>query len=130
MFKKRKKYIAIFLLKEQNTYTVIKHKKFKPTITEIKVSKDKTKTINVSIPIYSKGLKLYYFIDIDKGQLFFDKKKDIISNEILDLIISKSIIRQLTMNLSDTAFKMNLMYIFIGLIIGGLIGWIAGGFSG
>lgn len=128
----KKKYIAIFLIKEKEIYTVLKKKTFKPTNSEISY-RDKTYTINVSNPTYSKLLKSFFFIDINKSvncQLSFykDKNDSNITAEIIDMIISKSIIKQLTSNLTDTAFKMNLMYIAFGMILGGLIGWIAGGF--
>lgn len=131
---KKKKYIVIFLIKEQKVYTQIKKKRFNPSKTEIRFNKDKTYPINISNYTFSKGLKLYFFIDTsiaDNCQLSFVKngKKSLITPEIIDLLISEKIIHQLTSNLTDTAIKMNLMMIIIGAIIGGLIGWIAGGFG-
>ena len=127
-----KKYIIKFLIKEYGIYTILKSKRFNPLDKEISF-RDKTYIIDVNNPTFKKTLKQFYFIDIDKTencQLIFhkDKKTSIITPEIMDLIVSKSIIKQLTSNLTDTAFKMNLMYIIFGAIIGGLIGWIAGGF--
>jgi len=128
---KRKKYIIIFMIKEQNLYTEIKRKRFNPINTEINF-KDKTYSIDVSKYSYSKGLKLFFFIDIRKSvecQLYFNdtKNKSKITPEILDMIISKKIIHQLTYNLTDKAIKLNLMMIIIGACIGGLIGYIIGG---
>jgi len=129
---KKKKYIAIFVLKEQQSYTVQKRKKFNPLKKELSF-KDKTYHYKISIPTYSKGLKQFYIFDIHTttGHLLFFKNKDsLITPEILDMICKRHTIQQLASNLTDTAFKVNLMMVFIGLVIGGLIGWIAGGFSG
>ena len=128
----KKKYIIKFLIKEHGIYTVLKAKRFNPLNKEINF-RDKTYIIDINIPTYRKTLKQFYFIDINKTEncqlIFYKNKNDsIITPEIMDLIVSKSIIKQLTSNLTDTAFKMNLMYIIFGAIIGGLIGWIAGGF--
>ena len=128
----KKKYIIKFLIKEHGIYTVLKTKRFNPLNKEINF-RDKTYIIDINIPTYRKTLKQFYFIDINKTencQLIFHKNKNdsIITPEIMDLIVSKSIIKQLTSNLTDTAFKMNLMYIIFDAIIGGLIDWIAGGF--
>ena len=128
----KKKYIIKFLIKEHGIYTVVKAKRFNPLDTKIDF-RNKSYIIDINIPTYRKTLKQFYFIDIKKTencQLIFYKNKNtsIITPEIMDLIVSKSIIKQLTSNLTDTAFKMNLMYVIFGAIIGGLIGWIAGGF--
>lgn len=124
----KKKYIVVFLTQEQSTYSVLKIKKFNPSIDTVKYLKN-TYPINVSIPTYTRLLKLYYFIDIKEGQISFNKNnnKSLISPEIIDLIVSRKIIHQLTSNLTDTAIKMNLMMIIIGATIGGLLGWIIGG---
>jgi len=129
----KKKYIVKFLIKEKEIYTVIRSKRIQPTKPEINF-RDKTYTIDITNPTYSKVLKLFFFIDIKKSvncQLTFNKteKTSKITPEIIDMIVSKNIIKQLTSNLTDTAFKTNLMYVLFGLIIGGLIGWIAGGFA-
>lgn len=126
---KKEKYIVIFLIKQQELYKEVSRKKINKSINEIRYNKKKLYPINTSIPSFSKKLKTFFFIDINKGQLFFNKnnKNPILSPKLLDDIVSKSIIKQLTMNLSDTTFKMNLTLVFIGLVIGGLIGWIAGG---
>ncbi|GAH55992.1 unnamed protein product, partial [marine sediment metagenome] len=83
-------------------------------------------------PTYTKTLKLYFLIDTEKeldSQLFFNhtnSKKSKITPHDIDLVVGLNIVKQLTTNLSDTAFKMNLMYIIFGAIFGGLLGWILG----
>jgi len=129
--KMKKKYIAVFLIKEKDSYTELSRKKFNPTITEIKYQ-NKTFIIDISNYTCSKGLKQYYFLDIEKtnnSQLLFDNSKNEsgITPEIIDMVISRKIIHQLTSNLTDSAFKLNLMMIFIGLCMGGLLGYIIGG---
>jgi len=128
----KKKYIVRFLIKEKDIYTVIKSKRIQPTDKEISF-RDKTYIIDITNPTYSKILKLFFFIDINKSddcQLSFVKKKitSKISPDDIDMVIGKHIIKQLTSNLTDTAFKTNLMYVIFGLIMGGLIGFIAGGY--
>jgi len=128
----KKKYIVRFLIKEKEIYTVIKSKRIQPTTKEISF-RDKSYIIDTTNPTYSKVLKLFFFIDIDKSddcQLSFIKKKgnSKITPDDIDMIVGKHIIKQLTSNLTDTAFKTNLMYVLFGLALGGAIGWIAGGF--
>lgn len=128
MFNKKKRYIAIFLIKEQNTYSIIGKKLFNPTTTPIQF-RSNSYIVNPSIPTYSKGLKLLFFIDIKtKKQLLFEKNKgDNIDTEIVDLIMSKKIIKQLTSELGGIDYKMLIMYLVIGLVMGGMIGYIIGG---
>ena len=128
---KKEKYIVIFLIKQQELYKEVSRKKISKSIKKIRYNKNSLFPIKTSIPSFSKKLKSFFFIDINKGQLFFNKdiKNPILDPILLDDFVSKSLIKQLTMNLSDTTFKMNIMLVFIGLVIGGLIGWIAGGFA-
>ncbi len=130
MFNKRKRYVAIFLIKEQNSYTIIDKKFFNPIKDSIEY-RSNTYIINTSTPTYTKGLKLLFFIDTDtKKQLLFVKRKDTnIDTEIVDLIMSKKIIKQLTSELGGIDFKTILLYLGLGLLIGGLIGYLLGGGS-
>jgi len=118
------------LLKDQESYTIQKKKKFKPSNNKEIRFKGKLYLIKGLIPSFSKGLKNYYCIDIDvtSGHLLFKKNEEsLITPKLLDTIIKGKIVHQLTSNLTDTAMKMNIMMIAIGGVIGGLIGWIAGG---
>ena len=127
MFNKRKKYIAVFLMKEQNTYNIIGRKLFKPTSDSLNY-KGNSYIFKVSTPTYSKGLKLFFFLDMEsKKQLLFVKNKsDDIDTEVIDLILSKKIIKQLTSELGGIDFKITIFYLIIGLAIGGMIGYIIG----
>ncbi len=127
MFNKRKRYIAVFLIKEQNTYTIVNRKIFNPTLDSIE-HKGNTYIINSGNPTYSKGLNLYFFIERDsKKQLLFVRSKNKGNDtEIIDLIMSKKIIKQLTSELGGIDFKTILLYLVIGLALGGMIGYIIG----
>lgn len=128
MLNKIKKYIAVFLIKEQNSYTIVGSKRFNPTI-EAMEYKNNTYIFNHSTETFSKGLKLFFFLDKDtKKQLLFVKiKNDNIDTEIIDLIMSKKIIKQLTSELGGIDYTSILLYVGVGLAIGGMIGYIIGG---
>lgn len=125
----KKKYIVVFLIKEQESYTILKSKRITPTNNSIKYGKNKSIPIEISLPTYSKGLKLFYFVDMSSkvpSQITFSNLEfDGINSEVLDMIMNGHIIRELSSNLSDnTNFKMNLLNIIIGGLIGGLIGFV------
>lgn len=142
---KTKKYIAVFVVKEQEVHTILSKKKFKPTNTTVRFRKH-TYIMDVEIPTYSHGLYLYYFIDLRKGQqilsddIEIEEEQDLdvdseeytnqlllkareIDPEITDMLISRKIISQLTTNLSDTAMKINIMTLLIGGVIGAMVGY-------
>jgi len=128
MFNKKKKYLAIFLIKEQNTFTIVGSKYFNPVMESMEY-KNSTYIFNHSTPTYSKGLKLFFFLDKDsKKQLLFVKNKnEVVDTEIIDLIMSKKIIKQLTSELGGVDFTTIILYLSIGLSIGGMLGYIIGG---
>jgi len=131
MFKKR--YIAVFLIKELDSYTIIGKKLFNPSnVSENGISyKGNSYIIDTSERTFSKGLNQIYYIDKNtKDQLLFSeikRKTSKVDTGIIDMIIRKKIIKQLTSELGNTDYKSLLMYIIIGGIVGGLIGWIAKG---
>jgi len=125
---RNKKYIVVFLIKEQNTYNMIHRKKFKPSDKVVRFRKQSI-PISSSLPTYSIGLKLFFFIDITSNtQLFFkSSKNNTINAKVIDMILQESIITQLTSNLTSTSkFTMNLIYIVLYIIFGVLIGFIIG----
>lgn len=142
---KTKKYVAIFVLKEQGTFTKLAEKKFKATNTSVRYRK-RTFIIDTSFATYSIGLKQFFFIDLLNGQTYLEKdskktkklsqeekarqlklKQLTIDPEIADMLISRKIIAQLTTNLSDTAMKINIMTLLIGGVVGALIGYMIAG---
>lgn len=128
MFRK-KRYLAVFLKKVQNSYHIVGKKLFNPSADSIKFQ-NQAYTLNFEISTCSRGNTDLYYINIDtKNQLTFQKgvKSNKIDTTVLDMIISKKIIKQLTSDLGNTDYKMIMIYFTIGAIIGGLIGWIAKG---
>lgn len=127
--KKKVKYIAVFVQEEQKTYEEIKRKRFKPDIKLIQYKKGKSKEIDATKPTYRKGLKRFYFIDINHHQLNFkNNPRETINPELLDMVMKQGIIRQLTANLNEKLFKGSLMLYVILIVLGALMGYIIRGF--
>lgn len=126
-YKSKKKYIAIFLVKEQKSYSILGYKKVNPLKLTVKF-KGIPKVIDISNYTYSKGYKQYYLIDMKEGQLFLNEGvKSNLNADILDMIEVKHIITQLTTNLNNSALKISIMTLVFGAILGGLVGYIIAG---
>lgn len=125
---KKKRYYAFFLVKREGTYSRLRKKRFSPTKAIVNYKKG-SYPLDVSKPTYERGLKLFYFIEIDKTQLFFSENKssNIISPKIIDMIMNQKIVSQLTQNLSGSG-KMNLLTLFLGLFMGAMLGFIIAGY--
>lgn len=148
LFKKR--YVVIYLIKEHGTYSVLKKKRIKPTKNTVKYSKNKSYIIDTSKPTYVKGLRLFYFIEIKKGFLDFEKPEksasskkvknkkgepetaeikqlsaSFMSPEIVDLIMSQNVVKQIVSGL-EGGLGINWMNLITGLSIGCFIGLIVG----
>ena len=127
----KRKYIVLFLKRENNSYTVSKTVRVKAGKTEIRFEKGNTQEIDTTKPNYSKGLKSFIFVDINEnngGQVYFkgmDKSK--LNAKMRDMLLSEKIIDQLSTNLHQISFKQRLIDIVIGGAIGGLIGYIVAG---
>jgi len=127
MFRKEK-CIAIFLTKKHNAYSVAKKRRFNADAKTIRFRKGKSYKIDASQYTYNKGLKLYYFIDTNAGQLFFegteggDEKA-----EIIDMILKQSIIKQITSGLGG-GFSGSIMNMILFFGLGLAIGFIIAGF--
>jgi len=124
MFKK--KYIAVFLTKEQNSYTITKAKRFNPLDDKF----IERNLLNISDYTFSKGLRNYYFIDkSNKLQLSFDiyNKLPNIDVKAVDDTLARNIMCQLTKDMSGVNITKRIIDIILGLIIGGLIGFIISG---
>lgn len=123
----KKKYFAVFLTKEQNSYSVLAIKKFSPLNLTLKYQNE-PHIIDISKYTYSKGIKLFYCIEFNKGQIFFKNGKNT-SNlaNMVDIVNSKKIITQI---ISGVAEKPKI-FTFINLILilfGCLLGYIIKGF--
>ena len=152
---KKKKYVAIFVLKEQGTFTRLGKKKFKPTNDCIRFRK-RTFILDSSFATYSRGLKQFFFIDLLNGQTYLEqednedkanvkltkkqkreKQKEVatqlklkelfIDPEITDMLISRKVIAQLTTNLNNNPIGINIMTLIIGVVMGGFIGYTVAG---
>jgi len=143
----KKRYIIVLVQEQQGIYSILKKRRFNPIKPEISYKK-KAFPVDVNTPSYSKGLNFYYFVDIKAGQLTYysdinsDANPEIVdmilyndinsdaNPEIVDMILYKKIISQLTANMSGDAYKLNIITLVIGAVMGGLLGYIigAGGF--
>ncbi len=126
---KKNKYKAIFLIKREGSYSIIGKKRFRPSKKMIRF-KRATYVIDVSRPTYIRGLKMFYFIEIGKTQLFFGKNTEGtgVSPKVVDMIMSQKIVHDLTTNLVGNAFAINFATLIFGGLMGGLIGFILAGY--
>lgn len=125
IFKKR--YIMVLVQEQQGIFSILKKRKFNPVSPKISYKKN-AYIVDVDTPSYSRGLNFFYFVDITKGQLtFYQDVESDTNSEIVDMILYKKIISQLTSNLSGDAYKLNIITLIIGAAIGGLLGFILGG---
>jgi hypothetical protein len=123
LFKKKKKYYAVYCLREVGVQTIIAIKRINPTKKSVSF-RGNTFVLDITTPSYTKGTKVYYFFSIsDKQQLTFSNDKEpLVNTELIDSILSQKIIEQLTKNLNND-FKMNIMTLMMGVIIGALVGY-------
>lgn len=127
MFLNKKRYIMVLVQEQQGIFSILKKKKFNPIEPKITYKKH-AYIVDVNTPSYSKGLNFFYFVDIKQGQLTYYKDEESDTNsEIVDMMIFKKIISQLTSNLSGDAYKLNIVVLALGAVMGGLFGFILGG---
>lgn len=118
------KYIAVFLIKEHETYEINKAIRFNPLDPIIDGI-----TIDIDNPSFTKKLKSFFYIDNDKNQLSFEKgKPSNIDTKIIDDILQKKIISELTKDMIATNFGKRIFDILTGALIGGLSTFIVAGF--
>ena len=121
-----KKYFAVFCISENDIQNVVGYKRVNPTITKISFRK-KTFLFQVEFPTYIKGRKIYYLFNLKTGQLLLNQtsKENIINSELIDSVLSKSIINQLTTNL-NAKWKVELPMLIFSAGFGGMLGFIIG----
>lgn len=122
------KYFAIFVMEVNQSYSFVKMRRINPIKRQVRYSKSKLFILQSERPTYINGLKVYYFFDLESGQLLFNKTSDesIINSDIIDNIMCKNIVNQLTSSLMSNKFAMNLLQIIFGGVFGGLIGYLVG----
>jgi len=121
----RKKYYAIITVRENELQSVIGYKKIKPTDISF-AFKGKSFPIQMEYPTYLKGNKVFYFFNfLDESLLLFNdnSNRDIMNADIIDKILAKSIITQLTSNLNQK-WKIDLPYMLLSAGFGGMVGFI------
>ncbi len=128
LFGQKDKYYAYFVSKKQNIYKYVKKKRISVNAEKIKFRKG-TYKIDTEIPSFSRGNKYFFFIDINGNQIFFNKDKvpKSLGKVMLDLYLARNIITQLTANLSNQQYKLNIMILIGGAVVGGLFGYIIAG---
>lgn len=121
---KRNKYIAVFVINQNDIPTIIRTKRFNPTSEIIKFRKNSF-VIDIEKPSYTKNNKKFYFFSLkaNKQIAFEGCEQPTIDSETIDIICNKKIVQQLTANLNDT-FKPNLMILIVGICIGAIIGYL------
>lgn len=138
---KKSRYYAIFVKEEHGIFKRLTRKRISAMTEKVRYKRH-TYILNMGFPTYSRGLKVFYFVDITAGllsaektefkdqQILFKKNsKDVVmSPKILDKLISQNIVSQLTSNLSDGALKMNIITLVLGAVIGALSGFIIAGY--
>lgn len=127
--KHKKKYYAIITVRENELQSFIGFKRIKPTQTSFSF-KNKSFPIQIEFPTYIKGNKVFYFYNyLDETLLLFNDKtnRNIMNADIIDKILAKSIISQLTSNLNQK-WKIEIPYILLSLGFGGMIGYIIGSY--
>ncbi|MEJ2248196.1 MAG: hypothetical protein P8Y70_01560 [Candidatus Lokiarchaeota archaeon] len=112
--KNKKRYFAILIVQDSdNSFSIINSKEINPTVQEVKFKEyqDNCFPIDISYPTYSNGLNQYYFINFHTTtQLLLyqpnsdNNKNTVIDSEIVDLLIHKKIIKQLTTSLEPNKF--------------------------
>lgn len=115
-----KKFRLIFLQKEYSTMRIIKIVQTNEIKKSIRVN-NKTFHCNIQFPAYSSNSTRVYFFDFENGnQLKFDTIEAIVDPEVLDMMVSNQIVKELTQSaISDK--KERLINIILGFIIGALV---------
>ena len=122
----KKRYIMVLVQEQQGIFSILKKRRFNPIKPQASYKKN-AYTVDVNTPSYSRGLNFYYFVDIKQGQLTYYKDINSDANsEIVDMILYKKIVLQLTANMSGDAYKLNIITLIIGAVMGALGGYIFG----
>lgn len=127
--KDKEKYWVIFLDKEFNMYKFKKKKRIKPNTQIVYYSKKEPYPINTKVPSYRKGLNIYFYIEIGKGQISIQEHDGhIITKEYVDSILTGKFFEQVSKNPTGSSLTGTLTYLIGGAIIGGIIGFMIAGY--
>lgn len=122
------KYYVYVVVRIGDSFRIQKKRKIRSTTKIIDIAKDNTKSINISTPTFSRKNKSFYVIDSEDGQLTFNKELSKAHTLMLNLLVRKSVISQLTSSFSKALKGMNFILIISLIGFGVGIGWIAKGF--
>ncbi len=125
---KRVKYYVIFVNKSADAFEFLGRKRVHPNVNIIRYKIDNSHLIDISKPTYRNGLKKYYFIDINEGQLFYvptDVKYD---KALLDKMFKQGFFRVLTSSLMDKSMADSWIMRIVFLAFGVMIGFFIKGF--
>jgi len=140
---KKRKFLAIFVLRERETYHVIGKRKIKSTTKLVRYRGGKY-PVDVSYPTYTKKNKNLYFLDVkiinqilmDDEQIVptdfefkpttldgSDSKFELMNPQTLSDLIRDKNLRAMFSSITN-ATKFHIMELFIGVIAGVGIGWL------
>jgi len=123
-YKKRKNY-AVFVGQQEGGHIILGKKQFEAGDDSVRF-KERSFPVCLEKPTYQKGLDSFYFFNIDSNvQLHFGKAEMSIKPKLMDMIMSKSIIAQLTEDLTkEQNYLQIIMYLVVGFLMGGMLGFI------
>lgn len=129
--KNKKQYIAVLVLKQERSYNIIsKHKITDITENFISVkinNKLQNFLYDITKPNLIKNLLNIYYIDINtRKQVSFKSSKEKLDGNLLDLVISKHIIRDMIKSTEGNSIKDQIWYLIVGGMLGGIIGGLIG----
>lgn len=126
--KKRVKYYVIFVNKSADAFEFLGKKRVHPDVNIIRYKIDNSHLIDISKPTYRNGLKKYYFIDINEGQLFYISTVVKYDKALLDKMFKQGFFRVLTSSLMDKSIADSWIMRIVFLAFGVAIGFIIKGF--
>lgn len=123
-FNKRRHFV-IFVGQQKSGHSFLGQKEFEPGDDKVDF-KNRDYPISIENPTYTKGLKSYYFYNIESStQLQFGDVDPSIKPRLMDMIVSKSIVSQLSEDLTnETNYLEVAMYLLVGFLFGGMLGFI------
>lgn len=128
MFFRKDKYVAIIVKKVNGKYTEIKRKKVDPVKGVINFD-NHTIPINFDNILYRKGLKNFILVDIDNYQQIKDSDKLInqFPSELLDIMLNKSVVKQLSLrlhpsNVNSGFIIFGILFLAVGILAGYFVG--------
>ena len=114
----KKKYIGVFLVKQEGTFEIVGSKRFKIESESLNY-KDGNYDLSNKTPTYRKGLKFFYCFELTNDQvLSLNERDNPIDPKIRKRIIKRHIINDLTSNLSGKALTINFIWLGLGAALG------------